>query len=285
MAREVHHGSGTSTSEAMLRNAFTSLELLALQTQGMSFMRGPATTGMSASIQPGSKETTMSAVNVTYFSDILCIWAYVAQARVEAIKQAFGNQVQLNYRFCSVFGDTRTKIGLNWEGKGGFDGYSKHVKTIAARFRHVKVHPLIWAAAQPPSSASPHLFLAAVHEWEIAAGADASQKPIFESVMWAFRRGFFELGFDIADWNIQCELARPFGVDIDAVERGIHNGAAFARLAADYQDAETMHIEGSPTFVLNEGRQKLFGNVGFRIVEANIREVLREPNMDQASWC
>ena len=58
-----------------------------------------------------------------------------------------------------------------------------------------------------------------------------------------------------------------------------------ARLAADYQDAEKIHIESSPTFVPNEGRQKLFGNVDFRIVEANIREVLREPNMDQASWC
>ena len=46
-----------------------------------------------------------------------------------------------------------------------------------------------------------------------------------------------------------------------------------------------MRIEGSPTFELNEGRQKLFGNVGFRVIEANVREVLRDPNQDQASWC
>ena len=227
----------------------------------------------------------MNAVKVTYFSDVLCIWAYVAQARVEAIKQTFGDQVRLNYRFCSVFGDAQNKIAFGWQGKGGFDGYSRHVKTIAARFPHVKVHPLIWTEAQPASSTSPHLFLAAVYEWESAAGADASDKPTFESVMWAFRRGFFEQGLDIADWSIQRELASPFGLDIDAIEGAIHTGAAFARLAADYQDAEKMHVEGSPTFVLNEGRQRLFGNVGFRIVEANIREVLREPNMDRASWC
>jgi hypothetical protein len=36
---------------------------------------------------------------------------------------------------------------------------------------------------------------------------------------------------------------------------------------------------------MNEGRQKLFGNVGYRIVEANIQELLREPNPDLASWC
>ncbi len=46
-----------------------------------------------------------------------------------------------------------------------------------------------------------------------------------------------------------------------------------------------MGIQGSPTFVLNEGRQKLYGNVGYRIIDANIQEMLREPRTDQASWC
>jgi hypothetical protein len=36
---------------------------------------------------------------------------------------------------------------------------------------------------------------------------------------------------------------------------------------------------------LNDGRQKLYGNVGFRIIEANIQELLRAPVGDQASWC
>jgi hypothetical protein len=46
-----------------------------------------------------------------------------------------------------------------------------------------------------------------------------------------------------------------------------------------------MHIEGSPSFVLKEGRQKLYGNVGFRIIEANIQELLRVADGDQASCC
>ena len=32
-----------------------------------------------------------------------------------------------------------------------------------------------------------------------------------------------------------------------------------AKSRRDYQDAERMRIEGSPSFVLNEGRQKLYG--------------------------
>ena len=56
-------------------------------------------------------------------------------------------------------------------------------------------------------------------------------------------------------------------------------------MAADYQDADKMRIEGSPSFVLDEGRQKLYGNVEFRLLEANIQELLRAPRSDEASWC
>jgi len=43
-------------------------------------------------------------------------------------------------------------------------------------------------------------------------------------------------------------------------------------------------VEASPGFVLNEGRQVLFGNVGYRVLEANMRELIREPAAGAASW-
>jgi predicted DsbA family dithiol-disulfide isomerase len=101
----------------------------------------------------------------------------------------------------------------------------------------------------------------------------------------AYRRAFFRDCRDVSRWNVQCEIAQSFGVDIDAIEELIQSGAAFAALAADYQDADKMRIEGSPSLVLNEGRQKLYGNVAFRVIEANIQELLREPRADDASWC
>ena len=71
---------------------------------------------------------------------------------------------------------------------------------------------------------------------------------------------------DIARWKIRCEIAERFGADIEAVEEFIHNGFAFARLAADYQEAYTMRIEDSPSLLLNQGRQRLYGNVGFHVI-------------------
>jgi hypothetical protein len=35
---------------------------------------------------------------------------------------------------------------------------------------------------------------------------------------------------------------------------------------------------------MNEGRQKLYGNVGYRILDANVRELWERPQA-QASWC
>jgi predicted DsbA family dithiol-disulfide isomerase len=69
-----------------------------------------------------------------------------------------------------------------------------------------------------------------------------------------------------------------------AIHRQIDSGAAHAALCADFDAKDRQLVEGSPTFVLNQGRQKLYGNVGYRIIEASINELLADPS-DRASWC
>ena len=229
----------------------------------------------------------MSAVEVTYFSDVLCIWAYASQARVDAVTEKFGDAVATKYRFCSVFGDTAGKIASSWRDKGGYDGFNAHLRKVAARFPHIEVHPDIWLKTRPPTSTSAHLFMKAVEQCGFKSGTarNHSSDSIFNQVLWALRLAFFRDCRDIARWDVQCEIAEAFGADVAAIERCIHDGSAFARLAADYQAADGMGIEGSPSFVLNEGRQKLYGNIGFRLIEANIQELLRAPQSDDASWC
>lgn len=229
----------------------------------------------------------MSVVEVTYFSDVLCIWAYASQARVDAVKEKFGDAVRIKHQFCSVFGDTARKITTTRNDKGEYDGFNAHLRQVAARFPHIEVHPEIWLKTRPPTSASAHLFMKAVQQWDRDFGVvqNQSSESIFDQVLWAFRCAFFRDCRDIARWNVQCEIAEAFGADIGAIEQCIHNGTAFARLDTDYHDADKMRIEGSPSFVLNEGRQKLYGNIGFRLIEANIQELLRAPQTEEASWC
>jgi predicted DsbA family dithiol-disulfide isomerase len=50
------------------------------------------------------------------------------------------------------------------------------------------------------------------------------------------------------------------------------------------QLAKDQDVRSSPTLLFNEGRQRLSGNVGYRIIEANVRELLDRPIV-QHSWC
>ena len=229
----------------------------------------------------------MSVIEIAYFSDILCIWAYTSQARIDAVKEKFGDTVRIQHQFCSVFGDTARKVSSTWKNKGEYDGFNAHLRQVAERFPQIEVHPEIWLKTRPSTSTSAHLFMKAVQQWEHESGITRNRPSasVFNQVLWAFRCAFFRDCRDIARWDIQCETAEALGADIVAIEQCIHSGGAFARLSADYQDADKMRIEGSPSFVLNEGRQKLYGNIGFHLIEANIQELLRTPRADEASWC
>ena len=224
----------------------------------------------------------MKTVPIVYFSDVLCIWAYIAQPRVDLVKKTYSDQVRVEQKFCSVFGDTVGKISAAWKGKGDYEGFNAHLRHAAKAFPEISLCPDVWLKVRPATSNSAHLFLKAINLLERGGGCETGST---EAITWALRQGFFVQGKDIARWDIQCEIGLQAGVEISRIEALIHDGSAFAALASDYHDAAMMGVQGSPTFVLNDGRQKLYGNVGFRILDANIQELLREPQQGQASWC
>jgi len=226
--------------------------------------------------------TQDAKVPITYFSDILCVWAFIAQLRVEEAKARFAGDVAFAFRFCSVFGDTAHKIASQWGGRGGYKRFNAHVVEAAKAFPEVQLDHRVWLTARPASSTGPHVFLKAV---QLAEHAGRLEAGAAERAIWAMRRAFFQEARDIGRWEVQCEVGRGAGVELAAVEPLLRDGPAFAALAADYHAAAAMGVVGSPSFVLNDGRQKLYGNVGYRVIEANIQELIRQPHPDQASWC
>ncbi len=54
-------------------------------------------------------------------------------------------------------------------------------------------------------------------------------------------------------------------------------------LMGDCQKAKQHKIEGSPSYVMDGGRQILYGNVGYRVILTNIKELLTHPE-HEASW-
>lgn len=222
----------------------------------------------------------MQEVKVTHFSDILCVWAYVCQIRVDELLKHFGDKVEVEYRLFPVFPDTSKKLQA-WQSKGGVQGYNQHVCGIFEQFPHVKVHPDVWIAQRPASSLPSHLFLSAVRMLEQRQELSPDS---FHCMSERIRQAFFAEVQNVADLNVLYALAEQENLPATAIEKLINNGEAFAEMTVDMRQAQQLHIRSSPTLLFNEDRQRLAGNVGYRIIEANIRELLENPN-DQQSWC
>jgi len=139
-------------------------------------------------------------LTVSYFSDVLCVWAYAAQIKLDELRRRFGG------------------------------------------------------------------------------------KSVVEEAVWRCRLGFFRDLKDIADRKNQEAMASDMALPLAAIRGQIDSGAAHAALCADFDAKDRQQVEGSPTFVINEGRQKLYGDVGYRVIEASIHELLADPG-ERASWC
>jgi len=225
----------------------------------------------------------MDPIRILYFSDVLCIWAYIAQIRIEELQTNFQEQISIEYHFVPIFGNAREKLENRWKDRGGLKGYSEHVTEVVQKFNHIKIHPDIWTKVVPTSSMSCHLFLKAIEILEQKNVIPKTEK-MFEKAIWSFRQAFFLELADISNKKIQCAIAKSLGISLKDIECQIDSGEAYASLSKDLDLAKEQNVTISPTLLFNEGRQRLNGNVRYRVIEANIRELLYNPHGEQ-SWC
>lgn len=223
----------------------------------------------------------METVRVTHFSDVLCVWAYVSQIRCDELLTQFPDRVSFDCRYFQVFGSVRAKLDAAWRARGGPAGYAAHVQEVAAGFEHVKLHPDVWVATVPESSMPAHLFLCAVgvleESGEVETGTSAR-------AAWTVREEFFARCGDVASRSVLFEVGERLGIATGKIESRLDDGTAHAALCSDLALAQEQSVRASPTLVLNEGRQQLMGNVGYRVIEANVRELLERPAGGH-SWC
>jgi len=223
----------------------------------------------------------MDRVKISYFTDALCVWAYVSQVRIDELKANFKNAVELDSRYFQVFGNVANKMDTAWKERGGLPAYRRHVREIVEKFGHVNLHERTWDLEVPKSSMPAHLFLCAIRHLESSSRCAPCSS---DRAAWAFREAFFRHGRDISQGKVLFEIAGSIGLPSAEIEEAIATGAAHAALAEDLELARAQSIAASPTLLFNEGRQRLTGNVGYRIIEANIRELVeRAPG--QLSWC
>jgi predicted DsbA family dithiol-disulfide isomerase len=95
---------------------------------------------------------------IDYYTDILCVWAWVDQRRIEELNRQLGDNIELRYHYVDVFGDVAKKMDAQWKQRGGYVGFAEHVQESAATY-DVPVSPKIWAEIRPATSGNAHLVL------------------------------------------------------------------------------------------------------------------------------
>lgn len=215
-------------------------------------------------------------LTVDYYSDVLCVWAWIAQRRIDELLHQLKDRIIIRYHYMDVFGDVPGKMEKQWQSRGGYQGFAEHVRHSAENFEHAEINPRLWTDVRPRSSAPCHLMAKAV---EAASGWQAAEQYALN-----VRKAFFCEARDISNWDVLKTLVEQQKLDLPLIEAEVTNGSAMAALMNDYQKANAESLKGSPSYVLDNGRQVLFGNVGYRVLAANIEELLKNP-AGEASWC
>ncbi|MCB1663055.1 MAG: DsbA family protein [Pseudomonadales bacterium] len=223
----------------------------------------------------------MAKIKITHFSDILCVWAYISEIRIDQLHADFGDRIELDFRLFPVFGNVKGKMETQWQDRGGIAAYSQHVTSVASQFTHLKINPKVWLHNPPTSSLPSHLYLSAIR---IAEQAEVIDQGAFLRFKKLLRSAFFAELKDISNTDVLNELVAQMNLPKALIQEKINSGEAFAALAEDMQLAKELAVSSSPTLIFNENRQRLTGNVGYRIIEANVRELLESP-VNQQSWC
>lgn len=220
-------------------------------------------------------------IQIDHYSDLLCVWAYVAQARMDELQTQFPSELDIRWHYLPVFGDVPGKIDKMWSAKGGVSAYADHMREVAQGFPQVEVHPNTWEHVTPQSSAPAHLYLCAAR---VAAKTNQLPPNAEADLAWALRIAFFRDGLDISAQAVLRDACRQQHLELATLDLQLDSGAAYAALCDDMQQARDANVRSSPTLIFNEDRQRLTGNVGYRIIEANVRELLERPQT-QHSWC
>lgn len=213
---------------------------------------------------------------IDYYSDILCVWAWIAQRRIEELNEKLSGKIEVRYHYLDVFGNARNKIPKEWADRGGYSGFARHVADSAEPYPDAVINPNIWHKVRPNSSANAHLVLKAIEQ---SYGQDKSIEMAL-----LIRQAFYIDGQDIGQLNLLFSLFDDLGINKEVIKNLLSDGCAMAALMADYQQAKVLLLKGSPSYIIDNGRQVLYGNIGYRVLLANIEEHLKQPTQE-ASWC
>ncbi|MCA9491058.1 MAG: DsbA family protein [Myxococcales bacterium] len=210
-------------------------------------------------------------VSFGYWSDPMCIWAFVAQRKLDALLRRHGDVLAVDYRVVPVFGSVPERFSRGAWSRSGVAGRVEATARIAAEHGHPEVTGEVWAH-DPPSSS----WAAGAPIKAVIAGEAAGEVPegLSATYQWRLRCAMFVENRNIARRDVQLAVAEELDLARAPIERRLDDGSALAALFEDHQERERLRIQGSPTYVFDGGRAMLYGNFDEAVLGATVEALV-----------
>jgi predicted DsbA family dithiol-disulfide isomerase len=207
-----------------------------------------------------------------YWSDPLCIWALVAQTKLDRVLAEMGRHLRVDYRIVPVFGSVAWRFNAGPWAKEGVEGRCAATRRIAEKAGRTDVSGDCWRTAMPASSWAPAAVIKAVFALERAGDAPEGSGAAYQV---ALRNHFFVHERNVALRGEQLAVAESLALPRGPIEARLDDGSAVAAVCEDHAEKERLRIQGSPTYVFDGGRAMLYGNFEYGILHRTVEELVR----------
>ena len=176
------------------------------------------------------------ALEVVLWHDVLCSWCYVADARLDFLRDEYGGMVRWRLKPYPLRPDNQLPD------KKERNALARSVRKVAREAEGKGIKPDLWTGEDPPHSSLPPL---------LALEAALSQGPQLQrELLAAMRVAAFQRGINVARRDVQLELAAKVGLDLPRFIQALDDPRIEEEIEGASEEADSVGIKGVPALVI-----------------------------------
>jgi predicted DsbA family dithiol-disulfide isomerase len=175
-------------------------------------------------------------VELVLYHDVLCSWCYLADARLDYLRDEYGPALRWSLRPYPLRPENQIP------NKKERSVLARHFRRVAREREGKGVKPDLWTGQDPPASSVPPL---------VALEAALPQGPHLQrELLKAMRRAAFFEGINVARRDVQLELASRIRLDVALFVESLEDPQLEQQVYDVGDEAESLGIKGVPALVI-----------------------------------
>jgi predicted DsbA family dithiol-disulfide isomerase len=175
-------------------------------------------------------------VELVLFHDVLCSWCYLADARLEVLREEYGPSVRWSFKPYAL----RPEDQLPDKKQRSL--LARHFRRISKEREGKGVKADLWTGDDPPSSSLPPLVAL---EAALTQGYERQHELLLR-----MRRAAFLDGINVSRRDVQVELASRAGLDMRRFLERLDDPETEQSVGVASEEAEALGIKGVPALVI-----------------------------------